>query len=109
MSPEERRARLPVADLAASFQAAVVDVLATRATRAASEFGARYLVLGGGVAANRSLLRAVSERAAVPVLCPPPSLCTDNAAMIASAGYFRFRAGERSDLTLDVQPNLPVA
>ncbi len=108
-SPEERRARLPVADLAASFQAAVVDVLASRAVRAAGAFGARRLVLGGGVAANRTLLRTVEERAQLPVLCPPPVLCTDNAAMIASAAYFRFRKGERSDLTLDVEPGLPIA
>jgi N6-L-threonylcarbamoyladenine synthase len=108
-SPEERRARLPVADLAASFQAAVVDVLATRAVRAAETFGARRLALGGGVAANRTLLRTVEEQAQLPVLCPPPALCTDNAAMIASAAYFRYRKGERADLTLDVEPSLPIA
>jgi N6-L-threonylcarbamoyladenine synthase len=108
-SPEERRERLPVADLAASFQAAVVDVLATKAARAADAFGARYLALGGGVAANRELLRQVEERAQLPVLCPPPRLCTDNAAMIAAAGYFRFCAGERSDLRLDVEPSMPIA
>ncbi len=108
-SAEERRARLPVADLAASFQAAVVDVLATRAARAAHEFGARCLALGGGVAANRTLLHTVEQRAQLPVVCPPPRLCTDNAAMIASAGYFRYRAGERSDLRLDVEPGLPIA
>jgi N6-L-threonylcarbamoyladenine synthase len=108
-SAEERRALLPVADLAASFQAAVVDVLATRVVRAAETFGARHLALGGGVAANRTLLRTVEERAQLPVLCPPPRLCTDNAAMIASAAYFRFRSGERSDLSLDVEPALPIA
>jgi N6-L-threonylcarbamoyladenine synthase len=108
-SPDERRARLPVADLAASFQAAVVDVLATRAVRAAHEFAAARLALGGGVAANRTLLRTVEERAQLPVLCPPPILCTDNAAMIAAAAYFRYRAGERSDLSLDIDPGLPIA
>jgi N6-L-threonylcarbamoyladenine synthase len=109
LSAEERRERLPVADLAASFQAAVVDVLATRAARAAQSFEARNLVLGGGVAANRTLLRTVEERAHLQVLCPPPRLCTDNAAMIASAAYYRFRAGERSNLSLDIEPNLPIA
>jgi N6-L-threonylcarbamoyladenine synthase len=108
-SPEDRRAKLPVADLAASFQAAVVDVLATKAARAAHTYGARQLALGGGVAANRTLLRTIQERSQLPVLCPPPRLCTDNAAMIASAGYFRYEAGERSDMTLDVAPNLPIA
>ena len=108
-TPDERRAKLPIADLAASFQAAVVDVLATKAAAAAQTFGATRLALGGGVAANRTLLRTVEERAQLPVLCPPPRLCTDNAAMIAAAGYFRFSAGERSDLRLDVEPGLPIA
>ena len=95
-------------DLAASFQAAVVDVLATKAARAARQFGATRLALGGGVAANRTLLRRVETLAELPVLCPPPSLCTDNAAMIAAAGYYRFRAGERSDMRLDVEPGMPI-
>lgn len=108
-SPEERSKKLPVADLAASFQAAVVDVLAAKAARAAHGYGAKALALGGGVAANRTLLRTVEERVQLPVLCPPPRLCTDNAAMIASAAYFRYTSGERSDLTLDVEPGLPIA
>ena len=108
-SAEERRERLPVADLAASFQAAVVEVLATKATRAAREFGARRLALGGGVAANRYLLRQVESVVQLPVVCPPPSLCTDNAAMIAAAGYFRYRSGERSILALDIDPGLAIA
>jgi N6-L-threonylcarbamoyladenine synthase len=108
-SGEERRERLPVADLAASFQAAVVDVLTTKAVRAAHSFGATRLALGGGVAANRRLLRTVEERAQIPVVCPPPRLCTDNAAMIAAAGFFRFQAGDRADLALDIVPSLPIA
>jgi N6-L-threonylcarbamoyladenine synthase len=108
-SAEERREKLPIADLAASFQAAVVDVLATKAAQAAQTFGASRLALGGGVAANRALLTTVEERAQLPVVCPPPRLCTDNAAMIASAGFFRYRAGERSDLSLDIEPSLPIA
>jgi N6-L-threonylcarbamoyladenine synthase len=108
-SAEERRSQLPVADIAASFQAAVVDVLATKLSRAAVEFGASRVALGGGVAANRYLLRQVEERAQLSVACPPPRLCTDNAAMIASAAYFRYQAGERSTLALDVDPGLPIA
>jgi N6-L-threonylcarbamoyladenine synthase len=108
-APEERLDKLPVADLAASFQAAVVDVLATKAARAAQQFGATRLALGGGVAANRTLLRRVEAIAHLPVLCPVPRLCTDNAAMIAAAGYYRFSAGERSDMRLDIQPSMPIA
>ena len=100
---------LPIADVAASFQAAVVDVLSAKAVRAAQTFGAGRIALGGGVAANRTLLRTIEERADVPVVCPPPPLCTDNAAMIAAAAYFRFSAGERSNLALDVEPSLPIA
>lgn len=108
VSPGERRDRLPLADLAASFQEAVVDVLSAKAVRAAKEHGARQLALGGGVAANRALLLRVQERSPVPVLCPPPRLCTDNAAMVASAGYFRFREGQRDGLDLDVVPTMPL-
>jgi N6-L-threonylcarbamoyladenine synthase len=108
-SAEERRASLPVADVAAAFQAAVVEVLATKAARAAREFGARHLALGGGVAANRYLLSRVEAATQLPVLCPPPRLCTDNAAMIAAAGYFRFLSGQRHDLALDVEPSMPIA
>jgi N6-L-threonylcarbamoyladenine synthase len=107
-TPEERREQLPVADLAASFQAAVVDVLATKAARAARELGASNLALGGGVAANRALLRRVEDLAQVAVLCPPPSLCTDNAAMIAAAAYYRFLGGQRDSIALDVEPGLPL-
>jgi len=108
-APDERRERLPLADLAASFQAAVIDVLATKAARAAHTFGASRLALGGGVAANRSLLRRVEALAQLPVACPPPRLCTDNAAMIAAAGYVHFSSGRRDRLDLDVQPGLPIA
>jgi N6-L-threonylcarbamoyladenine synthase len=108
-SAEERRAGLPVADLAASFQSAVIDVLATKAARAAKTFGAQRLALGGGVAANRALLSRVEAIAQLPVLCPPPRLCTDNAAMIAAAGHHRFLSGQRESLALDVEPSMPIA
>jgi N6-L-threonylcarbamoyladenine synthase len=102
-------AGLPVADLAAAFQAAVVDVLATKAAAAARAFGARQVALGGGVAANQALRAELAARVDVPVLCPPPRLCTDNGAMIAAAGYYRYRAGQRDRLELDVLPGLPIA
>ncbi len=108
-TPERRRTELPVPDLAASFQEAVIEVLAERAARGAEAFGARQVALGGGVAANRALLARVERESPVPVLAPPPGLCTDNGAMVAAAGYFRFRAGQRDDLTLDVVPTMPIA
>lgn len=98
--------RLPVANLAASFQASVIDVLVEKARMAAEEHQVKLIVLAGGVAANRLLRQQMVERSALPVLYPPPALCTDNAAMIASAGYFRYRAGYRSGWELDVISNL---
>ena len=105
---------LVVPDLAASFQEAIVDVLATKTVEAAREHGAHSIALAGGVAANlplRARVQRLSEQMLenVPVLIPPVRLCTDNAAMIAAAGHFRFEAGERSALDLDVSPVLPIA
>lgn len=95
---------LPVADLAASFQLAVVDVLTEKTIAAAREFDAQRILLAGGVSANQLLRQRVRERAEVPTLYPPPILCTDNAAMISAAGTVRFRAGESSGWDLDVLP-----
>jgi N6-L-threonylcarbamoyladenine synthase len=97
---------LPVANLAASFQAAVVDVLAEKTVQAAVEFDAKMILLAGGVAANEALRREVRARSPIPTRYPPPALCTDNAAIIASAGFFRFQAGERAGWDLDVIPGL---
>jgi len=99
-------ADLPVADLAASFQAAVVEVLVAKTRQAAQQFGVKLVLLAGGVAANGVLRREMTEGLPVPVRFPPPALCTDNAAPIATAGYFRYLAGERSDLNLDVFASL---
>jgi N6-L-threonylcarbamoyladenine synthase len=97
---------LPVADLAASFQEAVVDVLVGKTCQAAEEFGAKIVLLAGGVAANERLRAEMSARSPVPVRYPPLVYCTDNAAMVASAGYFRFEAGDRAGWDLDVVPSL---
>jgi len=95
-----------LADLAASFQAAVVDVLSAKAARAAEEFDATAVLLCGGVSANRSLRVMAAERSAVPVHHTPPILCTDNAAMVGACAHQRFIAGERSGWDLDVVPSL---
>ena len=98
--------QLPVPNLAASFQNSVIDVLVEKARMAAEEHQVKLIVLAGGVAANRLLRQQMVERSALPVLYPPLALCTDNAAMIAGAGYFRYRAGHRSSWDLDVISSL---
>lgn len=96
-------------DVAASFQRAVVDVLVHKARRAAREIGAKTLALGGGVAAN-SLLRREMTKAAqeedIAIVLPSREMCTDNAAMIASAGWYRLARGETSSLDSGAYPNL---
>jgi len=99
---------LPVADLAASFQAAVVDALVGKVMKAAAHYDAKAILVVGGVSANQALRQAVTQRASVPVYIPHISLCTDNAAMIAAAGYQRFAAGQRDPLDMDVLPNWPL-
>jgi tRNA N6-adenosine threonylcarbamoyltransferase len=98
-----------VPDVAAAFQEAVVDVLATKTVRAARERGVRQVVLAGGVAANAALrARLAAELASLGIALryPPVAFCTDNAAMIAAAGYFHLHLGERSGYDLDVRPGL---
>ncbi len=97
------------ADVAASFRQAVVDVLVTRARRAAADVGARALCLAGGVAANALLRSTVEEVCAedgIGAFLPSRALCTDNAAMVATAGWWRLRHGDASPLTLGADPNL---
>jgi N6-L-threonylcarbamoyladenine synthase len=101
-----------VAELAEGFQDSVVDVLVTKTLRAARATGARSVVLGGGVAANRVLrdrLAAAAASAGIPLVVPRPSLCTDNGAMIGAAGARRWAAGARAGLDLDARPSLPLA
>ena len=95
-------------ELAAAFQESVVDSLVTKAVKAAADRGARQIVLAGGVAANTLLRKDLVERSPVPVLVPPPALCTDNGAMIAAAAYRRLEDGERSNLDLDIEPGLKI-
>ena len=100
--------RLPVADMAASFQTAVVDVLIEKARRAAEAYQVTAVHLAGGVSANSQLREDIGQRLDTTVRYPPLFLCTDNAAMIGAAAHQRFIAGERSHLNLDVKPNLPI-
>lgn len=103
------KGRLPVNDLAASFQEAVVDVLVAKTATAATQYGATSVHLVGGVSANSALRKQMSRRLTVPVRCPPPELCTDNAAMIGAAAHWHFIAGRRDGLDLDVEPSLSLA
>ena len=99
-------------DIAASFQAAVVEVLVHKAFEAIHEAGRGILVLAGGVAANKALEKRLRETAAeqgIRYLYPSPRLCTDNAAMIACRGAYQAMAGRYSDLYLNAVPGLDFA
>jgi N6-L-threonylcarbamoyladenine synthase len=106
---EEEHRPIPVANLAASFQAAVVDVLYNKTMRAAEEYGVKEIVVAGGVSANRALREAFKTRSPLPVNIPTLSLCTDNGAMIGSAGYFHYLSGHFDPLNLDVLPTWPLS
>lgn len=101
---KKRSNGIPVHDLAASFQQAVIDVLFKKTMNAAREFGAKEILVAGGVSANRPLRQTFKSQEEFPVRIPPFSLCTDNAAMIAAAGYYRYALGHVSGLEIDAQP-----
>lgn len=100
---------VPTADVAASFQAAVVGALFEKTIAAAREFKVREIVVAGGVSANKALREAFRSQTDFRVHIPHFSLCTDNAAMIAAAGFRHFIADETSSLDFDVQANWPLA
>ena len=91
--------------LAASFQAAIVDVLVGKTVAAAKQFGVTEIFVAGGVSANQALKAEFQRRSPIPVRVPPLILCTDNAAMIAAAANFRYLAGQRDALDMDAMPN----
>jgi N6-L-threonylcarbamoyladenine synthase len=100
------KGEISVADAAASFQLAVVDVLVVKTIEAARQLKVEQISLSGGVAANKMLTRQFFAKSPVTVLIPPPHLCTDNAAMVAACGYYHLQAGKISGYDLDVVPSL---
>ncbi len=108
---EQNHEEINKADVAASFQDAVTDALCEHTTEAAKKCGANIIALAGGVASNSDLRRkmtAVAGELGIKVVYPEPVLCTDNAAMIACAGYYNYINGERADLSLNAVATLPL-
>ena len=96
--------RQEIADIAASFQAAVIEVLVKKSHRAAVQIGAKTVLAGGGVACNNALREAMEEMCSnndLSLLIAPKKYCTDNAAMVASLAYYKYKAGQFADLTLE--------
>jgi N6-L-threonylcarbamoyladenine synthase len=105
--PIEYAPNMPVAELAAGYQDAIVDVLVEKTVRAAHEQHARSVLVSGGVAANRLLRKRLAARLDLPLHIPDMQFCTDNAAMIAGAGYQVIRRGALAGWDLDARAQLP--
>ncbi|MEA2087733.1 MAG: tRNA (adenosine(37)-N6)-threonylcarbamoyltransferase complex transferase subunit TsaD [Candidatus Caldatribacteriota bacterium] len=108
---KEENKDIPVGDILASFQQAVIDVLVEKTIKAALKFKTKQIILAGGVAANSSLRREIKKKANllnIEVFYPSVSLCTDNAAMVASVGYYKFKENKKSSLNLDAVSRLPL-
>ena len=106
---KEQGRSLPVEDLAASFQAAVVDVLVDKTLLAADEYDVSEIIVAGGVSANKRLRERMLAESKRPVHIPPLSLCTDNAAMIAGAGYYHYIHNDFTPMDFDVLPTWPLS
>jgi len=109
--PETGDSRVKIADIAASFQAAVIDILIDKVISAVAQVGTKSVVLAGGVARNNHLrhkLRKMMTELGIDLYISSPEFCTDNGAMIAIAGYHRIIRGEKDDLTLDARSRFPL-
>ena len=112
--PSEKNSLAPaetaeiVRNLAGAFQESLVDVMSAKLLKMADKYGAKGLILAGGVAANARLREEVSRRSPLPVIIPEPVLCTDNGAMIAVCAYYQFKRGEQFGMQLDIDPGLPL-
>lgn len=99
------------ADVAASFQEAVMDVITEKAVQAVKQSGMKKLVMAGGVAANLRLRTKLSElcgRSGIELYRPRPSLCTDNGAMVACSAYYKYKSGQRGSMEMDANPSMPL-
>jgi N6-L-threonylcarbamoyladenine synthase len=108
---KEDKRRVQIADIAASFQEAVIDVLTHKLMKAGDKTGVSSIVLAGGVACNQALRKRVRDMASkenLEVYYPRPAYCTDNGAMIAASGYYRMIHGERANLSTDVRSRFPI-
>ena len=107
-TPDDTETAEVIQELAAAFQESVVDVVSSKLVDMARKYSVKGLVLGGGVIANARLREEITQRSPLPVIIPPPILCTDNGAMVAACAYFQYQRGEQWPLELDVYPGLPL-
>ena len=107
-TPTDENTTALVRELASAFQESVVDVISAKLVDMAGKYGVKGLVLGGGVIANARLREEILRRSPLPVIIPPPILCTDNGAMVAACAYYQHLRGEQWPMDLDVDPGLPL-